>query len=136
MMPLLVTKELPQLVYTTVAHHTNTSKIVELELELQIQDLQEHVAQIEHPGTASLESILKYSYPKPAPAGKEPQVQAKSFTSGILVTTDSIMKTLQDIKDVKEKKAEDLRLKKSNKQSKRLKRQLRKNARDWRGNML
>src|SRR4051812_7663453 len=112
MKPSLVTEApAPQLVHTTLACCTNASKIIEL--EQQIQDLQEHITRLEHPGTMLLATILKYPFPKPAPAGKEPQARPKNFTFGTLVTADSITKTLQDMEDVKEKKAEDLRLKKA-----------------------
>jgi len=89
---------------------TRNNKIAQL--EQRIQDLEEYIARLEHPGTAPLASILKYPYPKPGQSEKEPQARPKTFKFGTLVTADSITKELQDMEIAKEKKTEDLRLKK------------------------
>ena len=86
----------------TPPRSTRNTKIAQLERK--IQELEEHVERLEHPGKTPLASIMKYPYPKPVPSEKEPRARSKTFKFGTLVTADSIAKELQDMEDAKQKK--------------------------------
>ncbi|CAG8625084.1 4102_t:CDS:2, partial [Scutellospora calospora] len=79
--------------------------VVNQELENENKELHEYIQRLEHPGTASLASIIKYPHPKQLSVEKKPQF-------GTLVTAESIAKELEDIENVKCKKIEDTKLRK------------------------
>lgn len=89
---------------------TMTAKMIKLEREN--EQLREHIARLEHPGTTSLATIMKYPLPKVANPEKSPLPRPKSFKFGALMTAEQITKELQDIEDKKQKKIEELRMKK------------------------
>ena len=99
--PLLPTAAPPPLPETKP---TKNNRITELERK--IEELQERVVRLEHPGTAPLASIMKYPL-NTIPADGEKRARPKTFKFGTLVTADSIAKELQDIEDAKQKKIDD-----------------------------
>jgi DDE superfamily endonuclease len=92
------------------AHDTRTNKIIQLEHEN--EKLHEYIQRLEHPGTISLASIMRYPYPKSISVEEKPQTRSKAFKFGTLVTAESIIKELEDKENAKKKKIEDIRLRK------------------------
>jgi hypothetical protein len=89
-------------------HDTRVSKISQLEQEN--QELREYIQRLEHPGTTSLASIMKYPYPKPALI-QEVRSRSKSFKFEALVTAESIAKELHSKEEEKQQKIKAAELK-------------------------
>jgi hypothetical protein len=91
-------------------HNTRASRVSQLEREN--QELREYIQRLEHPGTSSIVSIMKYPHPKPCSSQEETQRRPKNFKFGALVTADIIAKELNDKEEEKQRKIEEVRLRK------------------------
>lgn len=97
-------------------HCTRNSKIVKL--ENQNQELRKYIQRIEHPGTCSLVSIMKYPSLNTSSVQEKPKIRPKTFKFGTLVTSEEITKEIQDKENIKQQKLEEIRARKEQRAAK------------------
>lgn len=93
-------------------HERNTRINRLTQLENENEELRERIQRLEHPGTTSLASIMKYPQPQQQPVEKKPQARPKTFKFGTLVTAESIIKELEEKENLKRRKIEDAKVRK------------------------
>src|SRR5260364_403877 len=71
-------------------HDTRSLKIAQLENEN--QQLKEYIKALEHPGTTSLSSIMKYPFMKTISSEEKPKTRPKAFKFRNIVNTEEITK--------------------------------------------
>jgi|SRR6185369_12571122 len=96
----------------TMTHTRDTRANRISQLEEENKRLREHIQRLEHPGTTSMASIMKYPYPKSTSIQEETRTRPKTFKFGTLVTAESITKELHDKEEEKQRKIDEIRLRK------------------------
>ncbi|CAG8790273.1 25672_t:CDS:1, partial [Dentiscutata erythropus] len=102
-------------------HKYDTRSLKIMQLEKKNQQLKEYIQVLEHSKTTSLLLIMKYLSMKAFLSEEKPKTRPKAFKFGNLVTSEAIIKELQEKENIKQKKIEYIKLRKEQRAKKKQK---------------